>query len=310
MKTRLKDIENIKDYAPERHREKVYYKKEIKKSILNLILSLRSQCLCGEFYLFLIILLIPANLFAAERIVVLYPAVSPILVELGLSKEIAGTTKTDDTFKNAVKVGTHLSPNVEVITSLKPDLIIAGSKMAFPEDLKQRLGGEVFYYDPITLEEIISKITELGRILNKGDAASKIINNLKAKMLEIKPINNAAGVHPKVSVIYEVTENPLRVAGMDNIVTSIIEAAGGINLIKVDKKSATISIEKVIEANPDFYIYQTGPMNKDPKDPKEREQYKTLKAKFIKVDEFAFSRPGLNSFDSAIMLNKIFIEKK
>jgi iron complex transport system substrate-binding protein len=150
---------------------------------------------------------------------------------------------------------------------------------------------------------ILQKITELGKILNRQSQASKINERLKAQLSMILPIEK------KITVIYEVTENPLRAAGSESIESSIIEAAGGINLIKIEKKNATISIEQALQLNPDFYIYQVGPMNKNPQKPKERYQYKTLKSKFIKVDEFEFARPGINSFDAAVKLNKIFINK-
>jgi iron complex transport system substrate-binding protein len=51
-------------------------------------------------------------------------------------------------------------------------------------------------------------------------------------------------------------------------------------------------------------------MNKNPQNPQERYQYKTLKSKFIKVDEFDFARPGISSFESVLKLNKTFNEKR
>ncbi|MBF0472661.1 MAG: ABC transporter substrate-binding protein [Nitrospirae bacterium] len=246
------------------------------------------------------LLLLPVNLYAAGKIIVLYPAVSPILSELGVTKQVVGTTSSDETFKDTVKIGSHLKPNIEIITSLKPDLIIAGSKMTWPEEMRKSINSEVFYYNPKTLNEILEKITELGILLNAPAQAAKLNEKLKAQLSAIKPISK------KITVIYEVTENPLRTAGIDSIENSIIETAGGINLIKIEKKNVPISIEKVIELNPDLYIYQIGPMNKSPQKPQDRYQFKSLKSKFLSVNELEFARPGINSFDETIKLNKFF----
>ncbi|MBF0542751.1 MAG: ABC transporter substrate-binding protein [Nitrospirae bacterium] len=246
------------------------------------------------------LILLPINLNAADKIIVLYPAVSPILIELGITKQVVGTTSSDENFKDAVKVGSHLKPNIEIINSLKPDLIIAGSKMTWPDEMRKSVNVDVFYYNPKTLNEIMEKIIELGKLLNAPTQAAKLNEKLKAQLSAIKPISK------KITVIYEVTENPFRAAGIDSIENSIIETAGGINLIKIEKKNAPISIEKVLELNPDLYIYQVGPMNKNPQKPQDRYQFKSLKSKFLTVNELEFARPGINSFDEAVKLNKIF----
>ena len=237
---------------------------------------------------------------AYERIVVLYPAVSPILIELGASDMIVGTTRSDHAVKNAVKVGSHLRPNIELLNALAPDLIIAGSRRAFPEEMEQRVKADIFYYNPATLDEILVKIEKIGAMLERKDKAEDLTAGLKKRLAEISPLPT------EPSVIYEVMAEPLRVAGGKSIVTSIISAAGGKNLVSINKKHAVISTEKVLELEPDFYIYQVGPMNKNPAPPEERPFYKSLKSKIIRINELAFARPGINAFDAAVELNRIF----
>ncbi|NOZ69448.1 MAG: ABC transporter substrate-binding protein [Deferribacteres bacterium] len=238
--------------------------------------------------------------WAYKRIVVLYPAVSPILIEIGALDMIVGTTRSDHAVKNAVRVGSHLRPNIELLNALDPDLIIAGSQRAFPKEMKQRVKADIFYYNPVTLDEILVKIRKIGDMLERRDRAEKLILRLKKRLEDIRPLTT------EPSVIYEVMAEPLRVAGEKSIVTSIVSAAGGRNLVKIDRKHAVISTEKVLQLRPDFYIYQVGPMNKNPVPPGERPFYKSLKAEFIKVDELEFARPGINAFDAAVRLNRIF----
>ncbi len=236
----------------------------------------------------------------AYRIVVLYAAASPILKKFGLEQEVVGVTRKDNLFPQAVKVGSHLRPNIELIKALRPDLIIAGSHRAFPEALKKAIKAEVFYYDPRNLEEILEAIRVLGRRLHREREARALIRELRAELSELHPLS----CHPRV--VYEISQRPLKVAGQRSIITSIIKAAGGENPVKVRRKHVLISPEEVLLLSPDIYFYQVGPMNKDPVPPKERSYFSGLKSKVIQVNELSFARPGLNAFSAALKMNRLF----
>ncbi len=263
-----------------------------KKQILSLSFSVIT----------LVIVFFSSAVFAYERIVVLYAAASPILKELGVGDRVVGVTRTDGVFSSAIKVGSHLRPNIELIRVLKPDLIIAGSKRAFPEEMKEQLRAEIFRYDPHTLEQILDKINKLGSLLEKEREASGMVRRLRERLAQVV----IPGKRP--TVIYEISERSLRVAGRRSIITSIIEAAGGVNLIETDRKHVTISPERVLDVQPDFYIYQIGPMNKNPVPPAERPYFRSLRSIVVKVDEYEFARPGINAFDAVVDLNRIFLQ--
>jgi len=237
------------------------------------------------------------------RIVVLYPAASPILKALGVPASwVVGVTRTDDTFPSAVKVGSHLRPNIELVKALRPQLVIAGSKRALPPSIAEELNARIFRYDPRTLKGILKKILELGKLLGKKEQAKKLVLRLKAELKKVKKLPYRPGV------VYEVMSHPLIVAGRKNIVSDIIFYAGGKNLITANKKHVFISPEEVLLLRPRFYIYQVGPMNRNPVPPNKRPYYKGLKAWIIKVSEEEFARPGLNSFSAVLKLNRIFYE--
>ncbi len=250
----------------------------------------------------LLFIMLSGDAVAYERIVVLYASASPIIRELGAGGRVVGVTRTDHTFKGAKPVGSHLRPNIELIKSLQPDLIVAGSKRAFPDELKKAIGVDVFHYDPRTLDEIITRILQLGKTLGKDREAEALVGRLNAKLKRIKPVKK------RPRVIYEVMYRPLKVAGAKSIVASIIERAGGMNIVGTEKKHVTISPERILKDPPDIYIYQVGPMNKNPIPPRERSYFHGLKSRFFKVDEYEFARPGLNVFDAVIELNGIFRE--
>ena len=240
------------------------------------------------------------NLFAYSRAIIISPAVADIFIKLHLQNKVVGVTKHIKGFNNAIKVGTHIKPNLEIIKSLKPDIIIISSYRFFPQEFAEKIGAKIYIYNPYTLEEILEHIKVIGEMFNKKDESKKLIFKLKNKLKNLKKLKK----NPKV--VYEIMENPYIVAGRKNIINDIIEKAGGENLIKINKKLVRFSQEKVRFLNPDIYIYQVGPMNKNPLPPLNRVWFKGCKFKVIKVKEIQFARPNTKSFDNVIFLNKIF----
>ena len=240
------------------------------------------------------------NLFSYSRAVIIAPAVADIFIKLNIQDKVVGVTKHIKGFKNAKKVGTHIKPNLEIIKSLKPDIIIISSYRFFPKEFAEKLNAKIYKYNPYTLDQILKRIEEIGKMFGVQERSKLLIKNLKNKLAQVKSLKN----HPKV--VYEIMENPYIVAGKKNIISDIIRVAGGINIIKSKKKLVRFSQEKVRFLNPDIYIYQIGPMNKNPQSPLKRVWFKGCKFKVIKVKEIDFARPNTKSFDNVVFLNKIF----
>ncbi len=249
----------------------------------------------------IIIIFLSCNLFPYSRAIIISPAVADIFIKLHLQDKVVGVTKHIKGFRNAVKVGTHIKPNIEIIKSLKPDIIIISSYRFFPKEFSQKINAKIYKYNPYTLDEILENIEKIGKMFNKDEEAKTLIKNLKEKLKKVKPLKC------KPKVVYEIMQNPYIVAGKKNIVSDIIKKAGGINVININKKLVRFSQEKVRFLKPDIYIYQYGPMNKNPQPPLSRVWFKGCKFKQIKVKEIQFARPNTKSFDNVIFLNKLFL---
>ena len=238
------------------------------------------------------------NAIAIEKLVVLNTAVSPILKEIGMGEAVVGVTFNDETYTNRTKVGSHLSPNVELIKALQPDLMIVGSKRAFPERLKDRFGTEIYRYDPENLEDILNHILKLGVLFEKESRSGTLVLKLRKKLSQFQKPGRL------IPVAFEISQRPLKMAGHYNIVTSMIAAAGGRNIVTIEQKHVLISPEQLLVNKPELYIYQNGPMNKNPVPPKDRNYFKRLDTEFWEVDQKVFTRPGINVFDAVIVLNQ------
>ncbi len=239
---------------------------------------------------------------AYEKVVVLYAPASSVIKALGAGDRVVGRTRTDNFFPEAVNVGSHLRPNIELIKALRPDLIVAGSKRAFPEEMKERFNAKIYRYDPRTIDDLFQSIIDLGRLLGKAPEAEALVRELRQRLRTVRPLRTTPGV------LYEISQSPLRLAGQKSIVTAIIEAAGGRNILNVKRKHVLVSPEEVIRLRPDLYIYQEGPMNRSPVSPLLRPYFRPLRAEVIKVSEVEFARPGLNVIDAILKLNRIFKE--
>ncbi len=250
--------------------------------------------------LVLLLLSLSTESFSGQRIVLLSPAAGDIIKKLGASDQVVGVTRNLDGFTTATKVGSHIRPNVEIIRALNPDLLIISSNRFFSTEMATAVGAEVYYYQPHTLEEITEQISSLAARLDKAQEGEELVAKQWQKLKYLAPIK----VAPKV--LFEVTEMPLMVAGSKHIVTAIVARAGGELLAPSKRKLVRYNAEAVLALQPDVYIYQVGPMNKNPQPPAQRSIFSRLKAKFLQVDELSFSRANTHSFDNVVKLNNYF----
>lgn len=253
-----------------------------------------------RFLLTLLVLAFAHNAVAYERIVLLAPAAGDIVSKLGAQAKVVGVTKSNDDFPEALKIGSHIKPNVELIKGLEPDLLIISTNRFFSDQLAAQVEADVIKYNPTNLDSVLSEVVHFGEILNKQEQAERLVQELTQIQSQIEPLKIAP------SVVYEVTESPFIIAGQRSIVNGIITAAGGKLIAPENRKIAKFNVESVLFQDPDYYIYQVGPMNKKPTPPMERANYSIIQSEVIKVNQLEFSRATTHSFHHALELNKRF----
>ncbi len=240
------------------------------------------------------------NLYAYDKVVILSPAAADIFIRLGLEDKVVGVTKSIKEIPKAKRVGSHIKPNIELIRALNPDLIVISSNRFFTKEMEKMIGAKVHKYNPHTISDIFKSIIEIGNLMEVEIKAEQLTEKLRQKLMAIRHTQY------KPTVVFESVYMPYTVAGQKNIVADIVRLAGGYYLIPNKKKLVRFSIEKVVSLNPDVYIYQVGPMNKKPVNPKKRPEFKNIDSIYIEVDELTFSRANTNAIFNAINLNKVF----
>jgi iron complex transport system substrate-binding protein len=239
----------------------------------------------------------------AHRIIALYGAYNEILAAMGLEERLVGRTKADflpSSILSKPSIGTHMRPNVEMIFGLKPDLIIqsAGRKEAMVVVRQlQKEGLQVAVFHPTGFKDLFSVIKRLGVLTGQSSTAEELIDSLRSRLTKVE--DRLKGISHRPKVFFEVRYPNLLGAGRESIVNEIIHKAGGVNCIEREKKLVRIGMEALIKQDPDVYIIQRGPMNKNPSHPSRRSNFHVLEAvktgRVMFVDEQVYSRPGPRS---------------
>ena len=257
-----------------------------------------------KYLLLLATLLFLTEPAMARRIVLLAPAAGDILLQLGLEDQVVGKTKSLEEFPQALKVGSHIKPNVELIKGLEPDLLIISSNRFFSEQMSETVGAETIVYNPNTLAEILEQIGHLAQLTGRETAGAKLSQRLRQQLQGLQQPAK------KTRVIYEISDLPLSVAGQGNIISDIIRTAGGEPVDFGNGKIIKLNSEAIIVSRPELYIYQIGPMNQNPTAPEERGDYRLLQARALKVNQLDWSRANSQSFARVVELNQILVRSE
>jgi len=146
-----------------------------------------------------------------ERIVSLSPSNTEILFALGLSDKVVGVTDYCNYPPEAAEkdsVGGFDKPNIEVILTLEPDLVLAGS---LHEEVVTRLEERdipVLVIEPQTMEQIYEAIRTVGAAARVKEAAEAVVSEIEQQIDSVQEKLATLADDEKVSVYYELWYDP------------------------------------------------------------------------------------------------------
>ncbi len=195
----------------------------------------------------------------AGRVVSIIPSMTEMVMTLGAGDALVARTRydRDPSLAHLPSLGGTVRPNLEAITDLRPDLVIAWSD----EDhspLSRRLramGIPVYHASVQRIDDIRSHALRLGRLLDRDDAAAHFLETLEARLAALRE-DPHPGTPP--SVLYIVWHDPPQTAGPGTFLDEIIEVAGGSNIFRDARSSwPQISMEEILRRNPDVVVTAT-----------------------------------------------------
>src|SRR3972149_10822121 len=150
-----------------------------------------------------------------ERIVSLAPNITEILFSLQSGNKVVGVTDFCDYPEEAInkaKVGWLISPNIEKIISLQPDIVFATTEGNKPEivDELERMNIKTYVLNPHNINGVLSDITAIGAVTGQSIVARELVSSLTRRIDSIK---KRALEHSPKRVIYLVSANPIISAG-------------------------------------------------------------------------------------------------
>ncbi|RME03648.1 MAG: cobalamin-binding protein [Deltaproteobacteria bacterium] len=202
-----------------------------------------------------------------ERIVSLAPNVTEILFALGVGDRVVGVTEYCDEPREARKIpriGGFTNPNLEVILSRRPDLVIAvpngGNRQTVA--LLTRMGVRVLVVHVRRIEEVLEAITTIGTAVGRGEAAHALVREIGAGLDRISA-KVSGRKRRKTAVVYG--KNPLYLAGPGTFADELITLGGGTNIARdAERDFPTFNFEAFLLRAPEVIIDAAMPSTTEP----------------------------------------------
>jgi len=200
-----------------------------------------------------------------HRVICLTPNITDSVFALGAADDVVAVTdyvKYPAIAKKKPSVGSIMTPSLETILALHPDLVLA-MPHANPQpvlDQIQRLGIPVYLVDPHGLQGILISIRDLGQALNRVPQADAEVSGLQRR---IDVVRARVRGKPVVSIYMPISYEPNMTIGRGSFITEIIDAAGGHSITAdMEQEWPEISMETVIARAPEaLLLYRNGEVN-------------------------------------------------
>ncbi len=189
------------------------------------------------------------------RIISLSPSITEILFDIGAGDEVVGVTAACD-WPPEVKgkpVIAGISPNLEMIESLNPDLILLeeGEYDKYSVSL-ERLGIRYVTLKNEDISDIFENILILGKLSGHLPQAEELAGELYRQYQETKAFLRAVNDRPTVLVV--LWTDPLYTIGTDTFPYRFFSELKT-NPIALQGDYGTVSVEWVLRVNPDYIIF-------------------------------------------------------
>ena len=191
------------------------------------------------------------------RIIATSPATADICdkLELDLVGVCSSTVSTiPERYKDLTTVGTAMSPDMEIVASLKPDWIL--SPVSLQSDLQPKyeaIDTDWAFLNLRSVPGMYRSIQELGEIFDREDQAQKLVDEFTEFYNEYKQKNEGKD-HPKVMILMGLPGSYI-IATPNSYVGSLVELAGGENVYSdTDQEFLTVNTEDMKTKEPDIIL--------------------------------------------------------
>jgi len=201
-----------------------------------------------------------------QRLIGLTPSLTEVLFALGLGDKVIGATTWADhppAARKLPRVGAYVSPNMERLVALKPDLVLA-NKEGNPPWVVHRLeaiGIPVYVTVPVAPAELPASFERLGTALGAPEAGKALARRLEHDFAEVA--RRLAGVKPRPTLV-AIGSRPLVSVGEGTMNHRLLKMAGGFNVASAaGQRWPRLNLEYVVGAKPEVIIVSTMERSQD-----------------------------------------------
>ena len=191
------------------------------------------------------------------RIIATSPATADICdkLELDLVGVCSSSVSTiPERYKDVETVGTAMSPDMEIVSSLKPDWIL--SPVSLQSDLQPKyeaIDTDWAFLNLRSVPGMYRSIQELGEIFDRQEQAQKLVDEFVSFYDDYKK-QNEGKEHPKVMILMGLPGSYI-IATPNSYVGSLVELAGGENVYSdTDQEFLTVNTEDMKTKEPDIIL--------------------------------------------------------
>ena len=188
-----------------------------------------------------------------EVVVATSVAVTEILDKLGVKVSGVPTTSYElpESVKNATEVGSPMNPDMEIIKSLNPTVVVSVDTLGSDYMnlfIENNIPSEFVSLE--SLDGLKEAIISLGERFDKDDEATALINEIQAKELEVQ--EKAASLEDTDVLVLFAAPGSTMIATSKSYIGSLVELVGGKNIIEDNSTSfTTYNKEDLAMLNPD-----------------------------------------------------------
>jgi iron complex transport system substrate-binding protein len=192
-----------------------------------------------------------------QRIVSHVPSITETLYALDLGDKIVGVSDYCDypeEAKTKPKVGGYFTPNIEVIVSMNPDLVLTDGYVDEIASLES-LGVTFAVIQPNNINDILKDIELLGNLTGEQKKASALITDMQSRVDKV--VTAVSGTsHPRVFYVFEATDTTKPwTAGPGSFADELIRIAGGENVVAQAQGAwIQLNIEELVRSDPEIII--------------------------------------------------------
>ena len=151
------------------------------------------------------------------------------------------------------RIGDFNSANLERLTRLKPDMVLAVSGQDPLIGSLKKNGFNVTVFQNSQLSDIGQNLLKVGKLTHHEQAAEMEAQAFESSLKELKRICSATRAKPKV--FFCVWPQPLLTAGNTSFLHDALQACGGKNIAgDLSAPYPHFSMERLVLANPDIVI--------------------------------------------------------